>query len=422
MNIRETDGSSFIGTEVRKLFFGASMTKKKLFLAMEAIQMNGAVTGWLGYLSAFDPNEWDVDLFLFDPEMHDGLKAPSFVRLRPIDPYCVIARVGLKAAIQYALTSGRYGLAVKRIVYSLLQRHVKAFRKWNLMSRAARQPGHYDVAIGCTMGMTWRYVAEKVDAPVKLLWLDTDVRFGPWPAYWDNFKRYIDEASGLVCVSKSIRDKMRAANPHWAKKIFAMNYVIDEARIRRLARDPSGLPPKKAFRLVTVGRYSQQKGQSLIPKIAAELLRGGLDFEWHIIGPGCVAARAHVHDELVELGVADRIFHWDGMANPYAEMATADMYVQPSVFEGYGLTVSEAMVSGSYVVASDIAEFREQITSDAFGSFATVGDAKSFAKAILNSADFVRARSAKTRFETPYTAQKTYAQFCEIINTISAGI
>ena len=40
-------------------------------------------------------------------------------------------------------------------------------------------------------------------------------------------------------------------------------------------------------------------------------------------------------------------------------MKTADIYVQPSRFEGYGITVAEAKCLCQFIITSDIPEFKE---------------------------------------------------------------
>ena len=393
--------------------------KKKLLLVMEAIEMNGAVKGWMGYLNAMDRAEWDVDLFLFEHKLHDGLSLPQSVNLLPVDPHCVIERVGFGAALRFAMTHGRIDLAVKRVIYSVLQRCCGLGWKWKLMKPAAAQPKHYDVAIASAQGVSWEYVATKVDAERKFLWVDTDLRHSPWPAYWNHFKKYVDAASGIVCVSRSLRDIMRTDNPQWANKIFVMNYVIDDHTIIEKSKAPTGLPPKQAFRLVTVGRYCQQKGSHLIPGIAGILKRRGLAFEWYVIGPGCLRNLEVIRDGLTKNGVAECVHFQEGTLNPYAIMASADLYVQPSLFEGYGLTVSEALVTGRYVVASDIPQFREQITSQDFGLFSKDISEEEFAEAILTAVEIVQSGKNREDYKTPYSAVETYRQFCGIITSVS---
>ena len=394
--------------------------KKQLLLVMEAVQMNGAVKGWWGYLSALNRDEWDIDLFLFDSELHDGLQLPDDVNLLPVDMHCVIERVGLGAAIKYALKRGRIDLAIKRFATSLLQHHLPSFKKWNLAKPAARQPKHYDVAIGSAQGVSWEYVANKVDADVKLLWVDTDVRSDFWLPYWNHFKKYIDDVSGIVCVSKALRDQIQQDNPQWKEKIFALNYVIDVDTLVRKSQEECPYPPRDGyFRLVTVGRYSpEQKGQHLIPAIAENLKKANVDFEWYVIAPGCTASREKINAEIRERGVEDCVWVTEGMINPFPVVRAADISVQPSLFEGFGLTVSEALVLGAYVVASDIPPFREQIVSADIGTLVNPIDVDAFTQAILHAMERVKNGEICRNYQTPYSRGNTYRQFKEILTSV----
>lgn len=394
--------------------------KKQLLLVLEAVQMNGAVKGWWGYLSALNRDEWDVDLFLFDPMLHDGLQIPEGVSVLPEDMHCVIERVGLGVAIRYALKRGRIDLAIKRVVYSLLQHRFSIFKKWNLVKPAARQPKHYDVAIGSSQGVSWEYVSEKVDAEVKLVWVDTDIRSDFWSPYWNHFMRYIDEVSGVVCVSKALRDQVREDNPQWREKIFALNYVIDVDSIVRQGWEACPYPVQEGrCRLVTVGRYSpEQKGQHLIPTIAENLKKANVDFEWYVIAPGSTTYQEDIDAELQRRGVKDRVMVTEGMANPFPVVRSADISVQPSLFEGFGLTVSESLVLGTYVVASDIPPFREQIISEDIGLLVKPIDVDSFTKAILTALERIENGQSRRNYQSPYSRENTYRQFKEILATV----
>ena len=393
-------------------------SRKKLLVVIEALQMNGAVKGLLDFVSAVDRSEYDIDLFLFDPERHDGILEPDYVNVLPYDVHCIVERVGLGTALCQALKWGRVDLMVKRVFYSSLQRFSPRFRKWNLARTARSQVGHYDVAIGGTMGPTWEYVTRKVSADRKLLWLDTNVHFEPWPEYWRHFRPFLDEASALVCVSESIRDMMREENREISEKIHTVNYVIDADRITKFAKCPSLLPAKQRFRIVTVGRYCGQKGQYLIPEIASLLEKAGLDFEWQVIAPGYTPHQESIYRSLSDFGVENRVAYYETMSNPFAEMAAADLYVQPSVFEGYGLTVSEALVSGCYVVATDIPEFREQIKNERLGLLAELAP-QSFSEKILEAVKRIREGRREIHYQTPYSRELIYHQFVEILNHVS---
>ena len=53
--------------------------------------------------------------------------------------------------------------------------------------------------------------------------------------------------------------------------------------------------------------------------------------------------------------------------NPYPYIKNSDIYVQPSIWEGFGITVSEAKILSKPIVVSNINEFKEQIIEDYTG-------------------------------------------------------
>ena len=64
-------------------------------------------------------------------------------------------------------------------------------------------------------------------------------------------------------------------------------------------------------------------------------------------------------------------------------LALADVYVQPSVFEAFGLPVVEAMASGLPVVASDGGALPEQVEQGVTGYVVPAGDARELSAALV---------------------------------------
>jgi glycosyltransferase involved in cell wall biosynthesis len=77
------------------------------------------------------------------------------------------------------------------------------------------------------------------------------------------------------------------------------------------------------------------------------------------------------------------------MANRYRQM---DLLVMPSVREGFGLSVAEAMACGLPVVASDCSAIPELIDDGKGGFLCPVGDVNAFAEKINLLADSPKLR------------------------------
>ena len=88
-------------------------------------------------------------------------------------------------------------------------------------------------------------------------------------------------------------------------------------------------------------------------------------------------------------------------------MQIADIYVQPSRFEGFGITVAEAKALNKRIVCSDIPEFREQLRSYPNAKFA--GNEDEFVEAI---------REMAQRSVLPYTvAEEQPTEFYRCIES-----
>jgi glycosyltransferase involved in cell wall biosynthesis len=129
--------------------------------------------------------------------------------------------------------------------------------------------------------------------------------------------------------------------------------------------------------LLYVGMVEPHKNVRVVVD-ALSLLRHRLDLGLVIVGSasGSAAGRfAGVHhaalrDYAAARGVADRV-HWlGGLSDEDLRLAyaAAGVVVQPSLVEGFGLTLLEGMASGVPVAASNIPVFRE-VAGDAVASF-----------------------------------------------------
>ena len=349
--------------------------KKKILIVTEALEMNGVLRSLLDFMEALDKSRFEIDLFCFDAHKPDFVELPAYVNLLSEDPWCYMARAPLARICGWALRNCAFVPLLKRLVISVFQgRWPKRFVKTDLTKRARRLKGEYDVVCAYSMGMTWRFVDEKVQGKKKLYWIDTDVRFNPWKGTWDKYAKHLGLTGVLVCVGEAIREMMTREFPDRIKKSAVIHNVVDASTILKKSGADLTFPKKGKFRIVTIGRYCPQKNQVMIPKIAQALRDRGLsDFEWIMAGPGAAGYRT---DD-------PNLVYLDSQSNPYPLMKSADLYVQPSTYEGWGLTLSEALCLGRCVVASDIPAFREQIKSDAEGILVECTP-EAFAAAILS--------------------------------------
>ena len=151
---------------------------------------------------------------------------------------------------------------------------------------------------------------------------------------------------GVLCVGPSLTASVQGALPA-ANCLFSPNPV----RVARRNLDDGSRDPSHAFRYVSVGRLSKEKGHDLVIRAFSELVAEGSDSELHLIGSG---PEEHALKDLAcKLAVADRVRFHGQLSNPFPAMAQCDCFVLGSRWEGFPLAVVEALSLGLGVVVTD---------------------------------------------------------------------
>lgn len=143
------------------------------------------------------------------------------------------------------------------------------------------------------------------------------------------------------------------------------------------------------FRLVQISRLNiWQKGQHILIKALDILVNkyGITNFSMHFIGEG--SSKDKLQDMVSEAGLEPYV-HFEGLKSQdylHKHLCDYDMFIQPSLFEGFGLTVAEAIAAKLPVLVSDIEGPMEIIGNGKYGMYFKTGDAEDLAeklKAIL---------------------------------------
>lgn len=145
-------------------------------------------------------------------------------------------------------------------------------------------------------------------------------------------------------------------------------------------------PTKPRLKVVSVGNLRPMKNYKNAIKAVA--LLKDLDFEYHIAGMG------ECQDELLrlcqELGLEAKV-RFLGYVESVSEMlASADIFLMPSSWEGFGLAAVEAMNASLPLVISDVAGLREIVGGGDCAVLVKPKSPKSIAdglRQLLNSSD-----------------------------------
>lgn len=146
--------------------------------------------------------------------------------------------------------------------------------------------------------------------------------------------------------------------PH--EKVVAIYVPVDLSDIRACEGVPTG-----AFRVGFVGRLEPVKNVLALFEAFVSLIEQGVNAELWIVGDG--SERAELERRVIATGLAERVRLWGYQAAPSSLVRQCHVYVQPSLSEGFGIALVEAMACGVPVIATAVGGAPEIIENGSTG-------------------------------------------------------
>lgn len=236
----------------------------------------------------------------------------------------------------------------------------------------------------------------------------TTTRFYVRPLYAQALAR----ASAIFTVSEAARDDLVRLAGVRSERVFVTPNGVDRRFFE--ARAPEG--PRAPY-LLAVGTLEPRKNVAALLEVLRQLRREGRDLELVVAGRQPWTQSLPVGDLAPHVRLAGTVPD-EELAALYAGAAC---FVMPSLYEGFGLPLAEAMAAGVPAVASDIPALRE--VGGETVRYADPRDPQSFAAAIRCALDdrqgsqlrAAAARGRARRFRWEDTARATLAVYRRIV-------
>lgn len=228
----------------------------------------------------------------------------------------------------------------------------------------------------------------------------------------------------FVAVSKAVQASSCAALGVPPSKCQIIPVTLDMSRFP--AEAPAGRRAGPGLRLIHVGRHHPQKGLGTLIE-ALSLVPKELDISLDLFGRGPLTKS--LEEEVLRLGVSPRV-RFRGMVQDIAPfLLEADVFVFPSIHEGFGLAYIEALAAGLPVIASELVVLREIDPQGLATCFVRPGDPASLAREIVGLAtDPERrhklaghARALAEPFDVQRAGEKYYDLFSSLIRAPRNG-
>ena len=215
----------------------------------------------------------------------------------------------------------------------------------------------YDVEIAFFRGLSVKIISGSTNpSAVRLAWVHNDFRKAK--GYQNNFRdmRQVFDAYAafdhVVCVSEQARQGFLETIGDTDNTVTVYNMLLSDD-IRRLSKEP--LPKdyrKSAFHTVVVARLEDRaKGQKRLISAVAKLHDEGAELSLSIVGGG--SDDGLFRQEIESKNASSYITLEGEQKNPYPYIAGADLLICASYYEGYNLTVAEALILGVPVLSTD---------------------------------------------------------------------
>lgn len=332
--------------------------KKKLLFVIESLVCAGAEKSLVTLLNLIDYSRYDVDLQLFSYGGEFEPLLPPEVNLLPPLKYFSFTSDSLANTCKHCRTADdwkmfysrlRYSLAIRMGKFTHPQKSVLFWKNTHGCFDVSKQ--QYDIAIAYAQGTPTFYVGECVHATKKFAWIN--VTYRPTAKYREYISNQYRTFDKIVCVSDTSQatfQEVFSEHAHKSTVIYDINDGTFMSRMAEMSGNASIDMNTSAAKILTVGRLAPQKGYDIALEACRILKTRGVDFKWYALGRG--ALENEIKTQIAEKHLEDTFILLGTRANPYPYYKQADIYVQTSRFEGFGLAIAEARMLNTPVVTT----------------------------------------------------------------------
>lgn len=331
----------------------------------------GVETALLALLDIMDRGKYDIDVLFVEDTGDFMCKLPKDVRVGALPLQKRLANEILHSkntavCVKNAFRKHEYILAFQMIFRKVILKDPLA--KYSVPFKKVQPIAEtYDVAIcyHAHCPFILKYVADKVNCKKRILWIHNDFKstnFDILP-----YKKQLYKYNRIYCVSHDLKDELVAIIPDLAKRISVFHNIIPVKQIQNKSNEY--MPPEYNQTdmpiILSIGRLNHQKGFDIAVEVSRLLMKSGIDHIWFILGDG--EERAHIEELIEEYGISENFKLLGVRQNPYPYLKNADIYVQPSRHEGYGIAVAEARALEVPIICTDFSGALEQIKTEENG-------------------------------------------------------
>lgn len=344
--------------------------KKDILFIIPSLSAGGGEKSLINLLEQIDYTQYNVDLFTLNK---DGLFldfVPNEVNIIENPKDLEVFKLSILKSITKFLVNRNLRLAFNRGMFFIKNKLKISVSKreqysWKYIKGAIGVlDKKYDVAIGY-LEKTSNYICiDCVQADKKIGWIHTDYNKLSADKKFD--KRYLSQLDYIVTVSEECAQVLKKEFNDLSKRIRIIKNIVSPSTIKKMSLENIDIKTINNEKIiVSVGRLSCEKGFDIAVKSCKILKDRGLKVKWILIGDG--VEKANIEKLINENKLMSDFILVGVKSNPYKYLSKADIYVQPSRFEGKSIAMDEAKILGKPIVATNFSTVRDQINDKVDG-------------------------------------------------------
>lgn len=346
--------------------------KKNILFVIPSLHAGGGEKSLVNLLNQIDYNSYNVDLFLFNKSGVFINSLPEQVTILDLPQTYKKFSQTLGASIKDFVSHFKFSLAYYRILFTIKNRFIKNKSKaeqytWKYISKSIDSlDKEYDVSIGYLEKSSIYFIVDKIKSKKKIGWIHTNYGNSGMDENFD--QPYFEKLDNIVTVSEECAVSLKTKFPSLEEKISIIYNIVSPKLINELSnRDVNNdfIIQDGYTNIITVARLSHEKGIDIAINSCKKLIDQGYKIRWYVLGGG--PEKSKLEELILNNNLEDNFKLLGIKENPYPYIKQADLYIQPSRYEGKSIAIDEAKILHKPIIVTNYETAKDQINNNENG-------------------------------------------------------